>query len=112
MYFVRKTFEISAAHKLKLDYQSQCSQLHGHNWVVTVMCRSEKLDANGMVIDFSTIKKMVVDRLDHKVLNDVLLFNPTAENLAKWIVDTIPHCYRAEVQESSGNWAAYEKDEL
>ncbi len=63
-----------------------------------------------MVTDFSEIKRRVLDMLDHKMLNDVLDFNPTAENIARWIVDTIPNCYRAEVEESQGNWAAYERD--
>ena len=43
-------------------------------------------------------------------LNDVLPFNPTAENIARWCVEQIPTCYRAEVQESEGNLAAYEED--
>jgi 6-pyruvoyltetrahydropterin/6-carboxytetrahydropterin synthase len=43
-------------------------------------------------------------------LNDILPFNPTAENIAKWIVDEIETCYRAEVQESKDNIAIYEKD--
>lgn len=110
MYFVRKTFEFSAAHQLELTYTSQCTQLHGHNWTVTVECKADSLDENGMVIDFSHIKRLVIDMLDHKVLNEVLTFNPTAENIARWIVDMVPHCYRAEVQESAGNWAAYERD--
>lgn len=108
MYFVRKTFEFSAAHRLELNYESRCSQLHGHNWSVTVECRSESLDENGMVVDFTHIKRSVIDMLDHKVLNDVLDFNPTAENIARWIVATVPRCFRAEVRESEGNVAVYE----
>ena len=109
MYYVTKRIEISAAHRLELDYESKCSGFHGHNWIVTVHCRSEKLDANGMVVDFTHIKKAVVDVLDHKCLNDVLPFNPTAENIARWICDNIKNCYRVDVQESEGNTASYEK---
>lgn len=74
-------------------------------------CRSKEVDENGMVVDFSLIKRMIKDRVDHRMLNDVLDFNPTAENIARWVVDSVPNCYRAEVEESNGNWAAYEKDE-
>lgn len=61
-----------------------------------------------MVIDFAHIKEQIHGRLDHANLNEVLDFNPTAENIAKWIVDTVPHCFKAEVQESTGNLAIYE----
>lgn len=111
MYYVKKTFEFSAAHRLTLNYESQCSNLHGHNWRVTVECRSKEVDKNGMVVDFSHIKRMIMDRVDHKMLNEVLDFNPTAENIARWVVDSVPNCYRAQVEESSGNWAAYEKED-
>lgn len=109
MYYVKKTMEISAAHRLQLDYESKCTQLHGHNWVITVHCRAEELNDDGMVVDFTLIKRTIKQRLDHQVLNDVLPFNPTAENIARWICEQIPHCYRVDVQESKGNMASYEK---
>ncbi|MBR1850594.1 MAG: 6-carboxytetrahydropterin synthase QueD [Bacteroidales bacterium] len=111
MYYLKKTIEISAAHRLRLDYPSKCAELHGHNWTITVHCRARELDANGMVVDFSLIKSRIVDVLDHRVLNDVLPFNPTAENLARWCCQQVPCCFRVEVQESAGNTAIYEIDE-
>lgn len=110
MYYVKKTLEISAAHRLQLNYESKCEALHGHNWIVTVWCKSENLDENGMVVDFVQIKRRVKRVLDHQVLNDVLPFNPTAENIARWICEQVPHCYRVEVQESKGNVAIYESN--
>lgn len=110
MYYVKKILEVSAAHRLSLDYASKCTQLHGHNWIITVCCRARELNANGMVTDFSHIKKTVQDRFDHAVLNDVIEGNPTAENIARWIVEHVENCYRCEVQESEGNTASYELD--
>lgn len=108
MYYVKKRLEISAAHRLELGYDSKCTSLHGHNWIITIECRSHELNADGMVVDFTHIKNKIKSMLDHKILNDVLPFNPTAENLARWIVESVPNCFRCEVQESEGNTAAYE----
>lgn len=110
MYYVRKRLEVSAAHRLELSYESKCSTLHGHNWIITIECRSKELNSDGMVADFTHIKSKIMGMLDHKVINDVVPFNPTAENIARWVVDSIPTCYRCEVQESEGNMAAYEED--
>jgi len=107
LYKLKKTIEISSAHKLDLDYNSKCQVIHGHNWIITVYCQSEKLNKNGMVIDFSEIKA-IVKLLDHVNLNDILTFNPTAENIAKYLCDQIENCYRVDVQESIGNVASYE----
>ena len=110
MFIVKKRMEIAGAHRLNLNYESKCANLHGHNWIVTVWCKSQTLDANGMVMDFTHIKREVQDKLDHKFLNDVVQFNPTAENIAKCVCEQIPHCYRVSVQESEGNVATYERD--
>jgi 6-pyruvoyltetrahydropterin/6-carboxytetrahydropterin synthase len=109
MYYVKKTIEISAAHYLNLNYESKCKDWHGHNWIITVYCKAEELNENGMVTDFTTINVEIKQKLDHKVLNEVFAFNPTAENIAKWIVDNVQNCYKVEVQESTGNIAIYEK---
>ena len=111
MYELKKTLEISAAHFLSLDYESKCSQLHGHNWIVTVYLRSATLNASGMIMDFTDIKKKINNKFDHKILNDVLDINPTAENIARFICDELaPFCYRVDVEESAGNMASYYKD--
>ena len=113
MYRVKKTLEISGAHSLTLDYESKCSNLHGHNWIVEIYMQSKELDSNGMVMDFTHIKKTIHDRLDHKNLNEQFDFNPTAENIAEWICDVLGEkCYKVTVQESAGNVAEYERDVL
>ena len=95
---------------LMLDHNSKCENLHGHNWIVNVYCKAKELDDNGMVTDFTIIKEMVHGKLDHRNLNEVLDFNPTAENIARWICDRTPNAYKVEVWESEMNMAAYERD--
>jgi len=70
-YIVERIFSISIAHKLVLDYESKCNNLHGHNYTVTLSVESDRLDKNGMVIDFNKLKlveKIIKTVFDHKLV--------------------------------------------
>ena len=110
MYYVTKRLEIAGAHYVTTDHHTKCEALHGHNWIVKVHCKAAELNEDGMVTDFTEIKKNIQSKIDHKNLNEVLPFNPTAENIAKWICDQIENCYMVEIWESENNKAVYEKD--
>ena len=116
MYYVSKRMEVAGSHHLELPYESKCSNLHGHNWIITVHCKSDKLTKYGMIVDFAKVKQAIHGTLDHQNLNVLFNFNPTAENLAKWICDEVTdlcevgYCYKVEVQESEGNVAVYEAE--
>ena len=109
MYTVRKKVIISSAHFLP-GYKGKCKEVHGHNWKVWVTCQSDRLNSQGMVVDFSEIKK-ILNKFDHKMINDFLPLGitPTAENLAKYFCDIIPKCIRIEIEENEGSTAIYEK---
>lgn len=89
---VETTF--SAAHQLK-GYMGKCERLHGHNWKVQVYAIAEKLNEIDIAIDFHELKRLaneVVSTLDHTVLNEIFPFtekNPSSENIAKWVYDSL-----------------------
>ncbi len=113
-----------------LAYDSPCKRLHGHNWIIEVEVKGRILNQEGMLVDFSVIKK-VVNELDHKNLSELIEQNPTAEKIAEWICnkiqslinidemswrelatmkdpdDVIPIVSKVTVQESEGNKACY-----
>lgn len=88
MYTLNLSHHFSAAHQLTHAYDDKCNlSLHGHNWKVDVEICTEQL-VNGMVVDFKKLKE-IIDTLDHKNLNEVVTFEPTAENLAEYLWRTI-----------------------
>ena len=107
MYLVTKRIDFCYGHRL-LEYDGVCKHPHGHNAIVEVDVRTDRLDSRNMVADFSDIKRVVkgwIDReLDHKMilrqddplvepltrLNEpvfTLESNPTVERIAKLIFD-------------------------
>ena len=94
MYDLTILAEFEAAHQLP-DYPGKCSRLHGHNWKVEVTVTGHELNHLGMVMDFKDLKAevgTVIEKLDHYYLNDLPAFktiNPTAENIAKYIYDSL-----------------------
>ena len=94
MYELKIKSDFAAAHNLR-EYQGECESLHGHNFIVEVFIKSEKLNNIGLVIDFKDLKaltKEVLSALDHKHLNEIDYFkkvNPSSENIAKYIFDKL-----------------------
>ena len=90
MYELKIISQFAAAHQLR-EYEGKCEQLHGHNWKVEVYVTGNKLEKNGLLIDFKLIKdatEKVLDKLDHEFLNELDAFkilNPSSENIARHI---------------------------
>jgi 6-pyruvoyltetrahydropterin/6-carboxytetrahydropterin synthase len=90
--FVEHTF--AAAHQLR-NYHGKCENLHGHNYKVQVGMEGPDVDANGLLFDFTELKKRLratSEYLDHQFINELQPFdriNPTAENIAKYFFDEI-----------------------
>src|SRR5262245_5920814 len=107
MFRVTREIDFWYGHRL-LNYEGKCRYLHGHNGHAIITLESETLDARGMVLDFSEIKRVVStwidENLDHRMLlhkDDPIVpalrehkeplflldVNPTAENIARLIYD-------------------------
>lgn len=118
MYKISKQFAFSASHILEgLPADHPCTRLHGHNYVITVHLKSLDLNEIGFVKDYrqlDAVKEYIDNTLDHRHLNDVFSFNPTAENVAKYLYDLfkkdIEELYAVEVSETPKTSAIYEAD--
>lgn len=90
-YTIGKTFGFAAGHHLpQLPEEHKCHRPHGHNYSVTVELSSGALDPTGFVLDYAGLdvfRGYLDQRLDHRNLNDVFTFPPTAEMLARHLYD-------------------------
>ena len=66
MFYIKKRLEISASHHLFLSKQSKCENLHGHNFIVYVYCKSEELD-NSKITDLQILDVSTKTSLTHYI---------------------------------------------
>jgi 6-pyruvoyltetrahydropterin/6-carboxytetrahydropterin synthase len=115
---VKDTF--SAAHRLE-NYKGKCESLHGHNYTIEALFTGQKLNTEGMLVDFKVLKgyvKTVLEGLDHKYINEIPFFCTQAsssEYVAMYIFGEIRKLIKEEelslkevrVWESENSCAAY-----
>lgn len=85
---ITKTFAFAASHQLGgLAPGHKCARLHGHNYRVTLELTGPTGNA-GMVLDYGELEvfaEWLRAEVDHRHLNGLVDFNPTAELLAYWL---------------------------
>jgi 6-pyruvoyltetrahydropterin/6-carboxytetrahydropterin synthase len=107
MFTVSREIEFCYGHRL-LGYAGKCRHLHGHNGRLVVVFEAAGLDGQGMVLDFTDIKRLVGgwidEHLDHRmilqrgdpaaaaleILHEPMYLiddSPTAENIARLVFD-------------------------
>ncbi len=122
MYELKILTQFAAAHQLR-GIGGACENLHGHNWNVEVYISGDKLDENGLLIDFRDIKEKteaLMEELDHTYLNELDTFvtlNPSSENISCYIFESLSREFNSDdikvskitVWESDSACATYSK---
>jgi 6-pyruvoyltetrahydropterin/6-carboxytetrahydropterin synthase len=92
MYEVSVTGRFRAGHQL-CDANGPTEPLHEHDWQVIATWAGERLDAHGLLVDFTAVRGRLDDLLaglDGRNLNELAAFagrNPSAENVARHIAE-------------------------
>jgi len=131
MFRVTQELRFCYGHRL-LGHPGKCARLHGHNARAFVVLRAERLEPNGMVIDFDTVERtaqrFLDETLDHRMLLQrgdpacaalsaigepfvTLEAPPTAENLAKLLYEQLVRAglpvAEVRLEEQPGSVASY-----
>lgn len=113
-----RRLEFDAGHRL-MDHEGKCRNPHGHRYVVDLTAEAtprlrgrgeSSLDLVGRVIDFSVVKEnvgkwlddhwdhgFILHEADHPLIDALgnlgkmytLPFNPTAENIARFLIESV-----------------------
>jgi len=123
---IGRQFSFDCAHELP-NHNGKCRNLHGHTYNLEVEYRGPivstlGLSDSGMVVDFGAVKeninRLIIDRLDHKYLNDEIPFRPTCENLVRFIFRLLQGApngsklWKVRLWESPESWAEVTKDDV
>ncbi|MCX7756912.1 MAG: 6-carboxytetrahydropterin synthase QueD [candidate division WOR-3 bacterium] len=107
------SMKFCAAHYLQ-NYRDKCENLHGHTYKIVIYIAGNKLNNTGIIYDFKEIKEYLKEILpDHRCLNEIYSFNPTAENLAYYFYHIIKQKYpvkKVEIWEDETQAASYEEN--
>ena len=119
MFTVTVQTSFTASHQLTIS-DGRVERLHEHDWVVRSSVSAEKLDENGLVVDFHWLGAKINEAtqlLDGARLEELACFggtNASAENVAKYIYDKLKlllpgrvKLQYVEVSEAAGCWARY-----
>ncbi len=116
MFELKAQLYFSAAHHL-LNYDGECENQHGHNWLVEAYVKGEALDKSNILVDYKVLKKelkAVLDLLDHKDINELPYFkneSPSSEIIAMFIYnklkEKIVQVSKISVWETATSCASY-----
>lgn len=105
--------KFAAAHFLE-HYKGKCEKMHGHTFELEAHFKVDTLNQSGIGVDFTELKCYLKEILpDHKVLNEVYDFSPSAENLSRYFYYKIKEKYpvsKVMVWESDYAGAIYFED--
>ena len=115
MFRIAKSFHFSASHILHgLAPDHPCSRLHGHNYEVQLLLGAPQLNDVGFVVDYNELQRfreLIRERYDHRHLNDLVDFQPSAERLAQHFYEIArqswPQLLAVRVAETPETWAEY-----
>ncbi len=132
-----RSLRFCAGHRL-LGHEGRCAYLHGHNYRVDVeveaIAGGAEVDAIGRVIDFALIKRRLLGWLDAHWDHAFILWaldvtalaavqlaqptkyfllpwNPTAENMARYLVEVVAPHVLADLGVVARRVAVWESDE-
>ncbi len=113
---VSKTFTFDMGHAL-IGYDGPCKDIHGHTYHLTVTILGEPLQEagnpkDGMVVDFSLIKKVVHEKIIEKYDHALILNAALADDLKKGLHAATGKLEFVPFQPSCENLLLLFKDEL